>query len=178
VGQLPDGEEGEESRRAVIGVPIERIREGDHGRPDLSEAMDESGAQIVPIVAGVSMDGFGIGRACRTGRRRRLDVCALPVCRQERLEAAVRKAEEVLGANIVATEHVEGSARLPETALPVGDVLDRSRPWSAGLVDHGLDVPVAGGDEHHADRPTTREHALDETAGAERLVVGMWGDDD
>ena len=97
---------------------------------------------------------------------------------QERLDATVRKAEQVLRVYGVATQLVQGATRLAQPALAVSDILSWARPRSAGLMHHRLNVAVARRDEHNTDRPATLKDALDETARAERLVVRVWSHND
>jgi len=42
---------------------------------------------------------------------------------------------------------------------------------------HGLDVAVTRRDQHNAHRAAPHEHSLDQAASGQRLVVGVWGDD-
>jgi hypothetical protein len=42
-------------------------------------------------------------------------------------------------------------------------------------MSHGLDVAVTRGDQHDAHRAAPREHALDQAASGQRLVIGVRG---
>ncbi len=101
-----------------------------------------------------------------------------PVRRQERLDPAVWKAEQVLRTYDGATQLTQRTTRLAQTALAVRDVLRRARSRLASLMHHCLNVAVACRDEDKTDGAATLKYALDETTGAERLVVGMWSDND
>ena len=167
---VPQREQHEDARGAVIGMAVERIGKRDGGRPGLAQHALELPAEIVTIVRNAAVERLGIGRAHGSGGRRALGHVAPPVSLKELLEAAIGEAEEAQ-AHPVAPELPHRCPRLAQPPLAVGDVHGRARSELPGLVPHRLHVAVSRGDQHDAHGGVRRHHPLDQTTRAERLVV-------
>lgn len=91
---------------------------------------------------------------------------------QQSVEPAIREAQH-RELHAALAQHLHGVLELGDPALTVGLELPRTRMRVSRLPDEGLPVPVPGRERHETHRPVVREHALDQTAGGEGLVIGM-----
>jgi hypothetical protein len=90
---------------------VERIGEYDERRPDVLQAADQGGPQIVAVVTNVLVLCFVVRGLRGASGRGAFRVSAPPVDGQQRLEPAIREAKQVLRADGVTTELVKRAAR-------------------------------------------------------------------
>lgn len=174
---LVDREQGEDPRRAVVGVDVSRVRQRDHRRPLAAQERRELATKVGPGVADVRLEHLAIVGWIRGRRRARADgIRRLPVLVQQGRQTAVGKAERQQ-ADALAREGAQPGPRLAETALAVRDEIGGLRLVAAKVVAHGGGVAVAGGDRDDERRPAAGDDALDQPCGRDDLVVRVRRDD-
>src|SRR5438034_2874228 len=179
LGQYVHGLEGvqgvdhEVARVRVVEVDVVGVRYHDHARPEGAQLAAHERGEVLPVVLGA----LGGRRAVLLGVGRGVGAGARPVILPELCQPAIGEAEED---EVAAMEpQVAGRGdRLPPPHLPELEVVGVARLSLVEVLRHRLRVAVAVGDEHDAHRGAAAGEAEDQAAGADRLVVGVRGDDE